>query len=120
MGANSIDIFSCKWDGEGNITYDRAKTKDRRPDHARIVIKPHPLLMPLIKKYACVLDKKEKYVFRFNRMYKNPSDFSYNLNRGMKEVGKEIDEEGLTFYAASYPNLFNIQTFFVLSCKSAA
>ena len=102
MGANSIDIFSCKWDGEGNITYDRAKTKDRRPDHARIVIKPHPLLMPLIKKYASVLDKKERYVFRFNRMYRNPADFSYNLNRGMKEVGKEIDEEGLTFYAARH------------------
>ena len=79
-----------------------AITKDRRPDHARIVIKPHPLLMPLIKKYASVLDKKERYVFRFNRMYRNPADFSYNLNRGMKEVGKEIDEEGLTFYAARH------------------
>ena len=102
MGANSIDIFSCKWDDEGNITYERAKTKDRRPDHARIVIKPHPLLMPLIKKYACVLDKKERYVFRFNRMYKNPSGFNYNLNRGLKEIGKEIDEVGLTFYAARH------------------
>ena len=35
-------------------------------------------------------------------MYRNPADFSYNLNRGMKEVGKEIDEEGLTFYAARH------------------
>ena len=102
MGANSIDIFSCKWDGEGNITYDRAKTKDRRPDHARIVIKPHPLLMPLIHKYASVLDKKDNYVFRFNRMYRNPASFNYNLNRGMKEVGKEIGEQGLTFYAARH------------------
>ena len=102
MGTNTIDLLNCKWDERGNITYDRAKTKDRRPDHARIVIKPHPLLMPLIKKYASVLDKKERYVFRFNRMYRNPADFSYNLNRGMKEVGKEIDEEGLTFYAARH------------------
>ena len=102
MGTNTIDLLECKWDGRGNITYDRAKTKDRRPDHARIVIKPHPLLMPLIKKYACVLDKKERYVFRFNRMYRNPSDFSYNLNRGLKEVGNMIDEEGLTFYAARH------------------
>ena len=58
--------------------------------------------MPLIKKYASVMDKKEKYVFRFNRMYKNPAAFSYNLNRGMKEVGKEIDEEGLTFYCGRH------------------
>lgn len=102
MGANSIDIFSCKWDGEGNITYDRAKTRDRRADHARIVIKPHPLLMPLIRKYASVLDKNKMYVFRFNRMYKNPANFCYNLNRGMKKVGNEIGEEGLTFYAARH------------------
>ena len=41
-------------------------------------------------------------MFRFNRMYNNPSAFSYNLNRGLKEVGDLIDEEGLTFYAARH------------------
>ena len=62
MGTNTADLFNCKWDGRGNITYDRAKTKDRRPDHARIVISPHPLLLPLIKKYRCTRHKKKNYV----------------------------------------------------------
>ena len=64
MGTNTIDLLSCKWDERGNITYDRAKTKDRRPDHARIVISPHPLLLPLIKKYRCTRHKKKNYVLK--------------------------------------------------------
>ena len=92
MGTNTIDLLSCKWDERGNITYDRAKTKDRRPDHARIVISPHPLLLPLIKKYRCTRHKKKNYVFCFNYMYKDPTTFNQTVNRGLKIVGFTIHE----------------------------
>lgn len=52
MGTNAVDLWSCEYDKDGNITYERAKMRDRCSDGARIVIKPHPLLRPFLKKYA--------------------------------------------------------------------
>ena len=102
MGTNTIDLLSCKWDERGNITYDRAKTKDRRPDHARIVISPHPLLLPLIKKYRCTRHKKKNFVFCFNYMYKDPTTFNQTVNRGLKIVGEKVGVPNLQFYAARH------------------
>ena len=102
MGTNTIDLLNCKWDERGNITYDRAKTKDRRPDHARIVISPHPLLLPLIKKYRCTRHKKKNYVFCFNYMYKDPTTFNQTVNRGLKIVGEKVGVPNLQFYAARH------------------
>ena len=102
MGTNTADLFECKWDGRGNITYDRAKTKDRRPDHARIVISPHPLLLPLIKKYRCTRHKKKNYVFNFNYMHKDAGSFNQTVNRGLKIVGAKVGVPQLQFYAARH------------------
>jgi len=38
----------------------------------------------------------------------------------LKTIGDELHMPGLQFYQARYPNLSNIQTFFILYCKSAA
>ena len=47
MGTNTIDLYGCEYDAEGNITYERAKVREIRADRAKIVIKPHPLLYPI-------------------------------------------------------------------------
>ena len=101
MGSNAIDLYNCEYDEDGNITYERAKVKDRRADKARIVIKPYPLLLPYLEKYN-VRRFDPKKVFRFYRKYSNPNTFTGSLDRGLKVVGEEIGVPDLTFYAARH------------------
>ena len=101
MGTNAVDLYGCVYDKEGNITYERAKVKDRRADKGRIVIRIHPCLKPLIEKYkAGRLDPKK--VFRFFRRFKEVKNFNGTLNTGLKEIGKIIGVPDLTFYAARH------------------
>ena len=101
MGTNAVDLYGCEYDKEGNITYERAKVKDRRADKGRIVIRIHPCLKPLIEKYkAGRLDPRK--VFRFFRRYKNTSTFNGTLSTGLREIGKIIGVPDLTFYAARH------------------
>ena len=102
MGTNAVDLWSCEYDKDGNITYERAKMRDRCSDGARIVIKPHPLLRPFLKKYANLTDKNPKLVFRFRRRYTSMQNFNDMLNKGVKEVGEIIGVPNLTFYAARH------------------
>ena len=102
MGTNAVDLWDCEYDKNGNITYERAKMRDRCSDGARIVIKPHPLLRPFLKKYANLTDKNPKIVFRFRRRYSSMQAFNGMLNRGLKEVGEIIGVPNLTFYAARH------------------
>jgi hypothetical protein len=47
-------------------------------------------------------DKNPKLVFRFRRRYSSMQAFNGMLNKGLKEVGKIIGVENLTFYAARH------------------
>lgn len=97
MGMNSADMFSAKeYDGE-KISYERAKTKDRRADRARIEVKVYPKIMNLMHKYA----GKDR-VFNFHERFKSESDLNRSINIGLKEIGKEIGVEHLQFYAARH------------------
>ena len=101
MGTNAIDLYNCEYDENGNITYERAKVKNRRADKARMVIRPYPLLLPYLEKYN-VRRFDPKKVFRFYRNYNTPNSFTYALDRGLKSVGEAIGVPGLTFYAARH------------------
>ena len=101
MGTNAIDLMDCVYDGDGNITYERSKVRDRRADNARIVIRIHPCLKPLIERYkAGRLDQHK--VFRFFRRYSNHCTFISSIDQGLKEVGKLVGIPGLNFYAARH------------------
>ena len=101
MGTNAIDLMDCVYDGDGNITYERSKVRDRRADNARIVIRIHPCLKPLIERYkAGRLDQHK--VFRFFRRYSNHCTFISSIDQGLKEVGKLAGIPGLNFYAARH------------------
>lgn len=99
IGMNSVDLYNAEICENSEIVYCRTKTKDRRSDNAKIRIKIHPLILPIIKKY---MDKTGKRVFRFYQMYADQSTFNAALNKGLKAVGKKIGIPDLEFYAARH------------------
>ena len=102
MGTTEIDIYECELDTDGNITYERAKVRDRRSDHARIVIRPHSILKPLMEKYANPDFPKDRHAFRFYQLYRSADTFRTAIGKGLKELGKAIGIPGLNLYGARH------------------
>ena len=102
MGTNAIDLMDCVYDGDGNITYERAKMRERCEDRARIVIFPHPLLKPYLEKYASDETGDSPRVFNFHERFSTSQVFNDKLNKGIKEVGRYVGIPDLTFYAARH------------------
>lgn len=97
MGINSADLYNVmEYDGE-HITYYRTKTKGRRNDHAKMVVRVHPFIKPLMKKY-----KGKDRVFNFCERFSSMGDLNRSINIGLKEIGKEIGVENLQFYSARH------------------
>lgn len=97
MGMNSADLYNAlEFDGE-YITYYRTKTKDRRNDQAKMVIRVHPLIQPLIEKY-----RGKERAFNFYERFSSMADLNRAINIGLKEIGQEIGIENLQFYAARH------------------
>lgn len=97
MGMNSADLFNAtEYDGE-YITYNRTKTKDRRNDKAKMVVRVHPAIKHLIVKY-----RGKERVFNFYERFSSMQDFNRALNIGLKEVGKAINVYNLQFYSARH------------------
>lgn len=96
-GMNSVDLFSCTKLSGDTITYNRSKTFDRRMDSAEVRVRIEPEAEPLIVKYRGL-----KSVFSFNELYANRSNFNIALNKGLKQIGSELNIPGLTFYYARH------------------
>lgn len=97
MGMNSADLYNATdFDGE-YITYYRTKTKDRRNDRAKMVVKVHPIIRPLLNKY-----RGTERVFNFCERFSSMSDLNRSVNIGLKEIGDELGVERLQFYAARH------------------
>ncbi len=94
IGTNSADLYDCRVFDNGVLKYDRAKTRDRRADHAHIEIRVPAFVSSLVGKYR---DTGYGYVFNFHRRYDNAREFNRAINKGLKEI-----EGGLTFYAARH------------------
>lgn len=99
VGMNSIDIFNIDSIEDNRIVYNRTKTKDRRQDKAKISIKVEKEVLPLIEKYK---DESGERLFNFHKRYSNERTFNSNLNIGLKDVGKFIGVDDLTFYSARH------------------
>lgn len=97
MGMNSVDMYSVGKCPGDTIRYNRAKTKDRRSDGAYIEVKVHPFVTDLIKRY-----KGARRFFNFSERYSSASDFNRSINIGLKEVGKAVGIDGLSFYQARH------------------
>lgn len=95
-GINSIDLFNSPKIDSGRITYRRSKTTQTRKDGAEISIKIENEASILMKRYVV----SEKFIF--NKLYRSPENFNKALNIGLKQLGKQIKIEGLTYYAARH------------------
>lgn len=97
MGMNSADLYSAtEFDGE-YITYYRTKTKDRRNDQAKMIVKVHPIIKPLVEKY-----KGKERIFNFHERFSSMADLNRAINIGLKEVGQEVGINNLQFYSARH------------------
>ena len=97
MGMNSADLYNAtEFDGE-YITYYRTKTKDRRNDNAKMVVKVHPIIRPLIEKY-----RGKERVFNFYERFSSMGDLNRSINIGLKEIGRELGIDNLQFYSARH------------------
>lgn len=97
LGMNSADLYNAEeYDGE-YITYCRTKTKDRRNDKAKMVVRVHPFIKDLVEKY-----RGKERVFNFSERFSSMADLNRSVNIGLKEIGKEIGVEGLQLYAARH------------------
>ena len=101
LGANLVDMYNWTIDQykDGRITYKRTKTRGRRADGALISIKVEPELKPLMEKYA---DPKGEFVFNFARLSSSIECFHTKIGTPIKEIGRQIGEPNLTFYAARH------------------
>ncbi len=99
MGMNSVDLY-CATELKGNrLVYERAKTKDRRPDKAKMMVTVPPIMTPIIEKYR---DTTGERLFRFYKDYRDHKAFNKALNKGLKEIGNHLNIDDLEFYAARH------------------
>lgn len=97
-GINSADIhtLSPKKIKANVLTYQRAKTKDRRHDNAEIKIFVEPEAEEILKQY------REGSTYSFATRYTTSGNFNRQLNRNLKIIGAKIGEYDLTFYHARH------------------
>ena len=97
LGMNSADLYNAtEYDGE-YITYCRTKTKDRRNDHAKMVVRVHPMIKDLVDK--C---RGKERVFNFHERFSSMADLNRSINIGLKEIGRELGIENLQYYSARH------------------
>lgn len=97
MGMNSADLYNAtEYDGE-YVTYFRTKTRDRRNDHAKMVVRIHPMIKKLVDKY-----RGKERIFNFYERFSSMGDLNRSINIGLKEIGRELGIENLQFYSARH------------------
>lgn len=97
-GMNPIDMFTCaRQRKKGEIVYNRTKTRNRRSDEARMVVKVEPCIQRIMDEY-----KDRDRLFDFYRRYSSIESFSGALNTGLKIWAEEHRLERFHFYSARH------------------
>ncbi len=97
IGMNSVDLYQCNSYYNGILSYNRAKTMDRRADNAHIEIMVPNIIKPLFEKY-----KDSTRVFNFYRRYSNASNFNKNINIGLHTIADTLNIPRFDFYSARH------------------
>jgi len=87
MGMNSIDIYKLEIPRADRVKYNRSKTKDRRDDHALMIVDLVPEAKEIVNKYKGV-DR----CFSFYKQYSDESGFNRALNIGLKQIEKHFKD----------------------------
>lgn len=97
IGMNSVDLYQCTSCHNNVLSYNRAKTMDRRADNAHIEIVVPDIVKPLFEKY-----KGQDRVFDFYKRYSNTSSFNKNINIGLHTVAETLNVPRFDFYSARH------------------
>ena len=99
MGMQVWDMYECEYDEEGYIVYERANVRNKRADRGFTRIKPHPLLLPYLEKYADKMSRRKQHrkVFNFHRRFNNPDTMMHVVVHNIHRVGEYIGVPHLTF-----------------------
>lgn len=99
MGINSVDLYNATELTGNRLIYNRTKTKDRRLDKAKMEVIVPDIVLPIVEKYR---DLSGKRLFRFYKEYRDHKGFNKAINKGLKEIGKQLKIEDLEYYAARH------------------
>jgi hypothetical protein len=99
MGMQVWDIYDCEYDKDGNIVFERANVRNVRADRGFTRIKPNPLLLPYLEKYADKMSRRKEHrkVFCFHRRFKAPKVMANAVKHHIHRVGEYIGVPQLTF-----------------------
>ena len=99
MGINSVDLYNATELRGNKLVYYRTKTKDRRLDKAKMEVDVPDMVLPIIEKYR---DNTGQRLFKFYRDYRDHKAFNKAINKGLKEIGDQLQIEDLEYYAARH------------------
>jgi len=99
VGMNAVDLYEIRTIKDGRITYQRAKTKDKRADNAEISIRVEPEVLPLLEKYK---DESGERILNLYKRYKSVRNFDKVLSNGFISIRKKLNIDNLTFYSARH------------------
>ena len=99
MGINSADLYNVTELRDHRLVYFRTKTKDRRIDKAKMEVIVPDMVLPVIEKYR---DTTGKRLFKFYKDYRDHKAFNKAINKGLKDIGEQLNIDDLEFYAARH------------------
>ena len=99
MGINSVDLYNATELCGNKLIYYRTKTKDRRLDKAKMEVIVPDMILPIIEKYR---DNTGQRLFNFYQYYRDAKAFNKAINKGLKEIGTQLQIEDLEYYAARH------------------
>ena len=99
MGINSADLYNATLLRDNRLVYCRTKTKERRLDKAKMEVIVPDMVLPIIEKYR---DTTGQRLLRFYKDYRDHKAFNKAINKGLKEIGKQLNIDDLEYYAARH------------------
>lgn len=99
MGINSVDLYNAVELQGKRLVYHRTKTKDRRLDKAKMEVVVPDMVLPIIEKYK---DTTGQRLFKFYKDYRDHKAFNKAINKGLKEIGQQLNIDDLEYYAARH------------------
>lgn len=101
MGMNAPDMYEAKAAQGGVVTYERAKTRDRRSDRALMKVRTEPAAAFLFDEYA----GRDGWLFSFRERYSRSENFSRAVNLGLAQFSARLRLRlpyALTLYCARH------------------
>lgn len=97
MGANIADIYEALPPVNGRWEYNRAKTRDRRADKAKMIVYVPEEVKPYIDRH---LDQSGKYWLDLWMYYSSPTSITNTINAGLNTICENCGCKHFTMYAA--------------------